>query len=243
MEENVNNVSSGGSKKKIIPIAILVLVVLAVGAYFVFGKNQAINPANNNAAIAATVNGTIISKATLDTQLASSVAAYKAQGVDVTDAAKLAQIKTQVLDSLIGDELVNQGIAAAGIKVTAEEIEKQFQAVLTQTGGADKLQAELVKNNLTEAQLRDNISKQLTIQKYLAQNIDLTSVTASDAEIAQFYADYSKAQKAADAKAVVPALKDLSAQIKQQIISNKQQTLITNFIASLRSKATVEVTP
>ncbi len=244
MEENINNVNSKGGKKKIISIIVVVLVlaVLALGSYFVFGKNKIEVPANN-AAIAATVNGTIIPKAVYDAQLAKSIATYKEQGVDVADPAKLAQIKTQVLDNLIADELVNQGIVAAGIKITPEEVEKQFQTVLTQTGGADKLQAELIKNNLTEAQLRENISRQLTIQEYLSQNIDLASVTASEAEIAQFYADYSKAQKAADTKVVVPALKELSDQIKQQIIADKQQTLVTNFIASLRSKATVEITP
>jgi len=240
MEENIEK--NIDNKKKIIPIVVLVLAVLAVGSYFVFGKNKTESPINNNVGSVATVNGAIISRETYDTQLASSIASYKTQGVDVADATKLSQIKTQVLDNLISDELLKQGVAAAGIKITAEEVEKQFQVVLTEQGGADKLQAALIQNNLTEGQLRENISKQLAIQAYLLQNIDIASVTVSDAEIAQFYADYSKSQKAADAKAVVPALKDLSAKIKQQLISDKQQNLMTNFVASLRAKATVETT-
>jgi len=240
MEENIEK--NIDNKKKIIPIVVLVLAVLAVGSYFVFGKNKTESPINNNVGSVATVNGAIISRETYDTQLANSIASYKTQGVDVADATKLSQIKTQVLENLISDELLNQGVAASGIKITADEIEKQFQVVLTGQGGADKLQAALIQNNLTEAQLRENISKQLAIQKYLLQNTDIASVAVSDAEIAQFYADYSKSQKAADAKAVVPALKDLSAQIKQQLISDKQQTIVTNFIASLRAKATVETT-
>jgi threonine dehydratase len=190
----------------------------------------------------AKVNGEIITKAAYDTQLADSIDSYKTQGVDVTDATKLSQIKTQVLDNLIADKLISQGVAASGIKTTAEEVEKQYQVILTQVGGADALKAELVKNNLTEAQLRENISKQLAAQTYLLQNIDTKSITVSDAEIAQFYADYSKAQKAKDAKTVVPALKDLSDQIKQKLISDKQQTLVVNFVASLRAKAKVETT-
>ena len=227
-------------KKKIIPIVVLVLVVLALVGYFVFGKNKINGLINNNLASVATVNGVKIPKTAYDTQLATSLSTYKAQGIDVTDATKLSQIKTQVLDNLIGDELLNQAVAAAKITVTTAEVEKQFQAVLTQAGGADALKAALTENKITEAQLRENISKQLAIQKYLLQNIDVSSITVTDAEIAQFYASYSKAQQASGSKTPVPPLKDLNDQIKQQLISDKQQTLVSNFIASLRAKATVE---
>ena len=223
-------------KKKIVSIVVLVLAVLMIGGYYIFGKNKT-SSVDYDTSIA-TVNGAFISKADYDKQLTNSIDLYKTQGVDVADAIKLSQIKKQVLDNLISNELLNQGVAAAGIKVTAEEVEKQFQIILTQAGGADKLQVELVKNDLTEAQLRENIAKQLAIQVYLSKNVDTKSVTVSDAEIAQFYADYGKAQKDGGQK-TVPTLKDLSAQIKQQLISNKQQTLVTNFIADLRAKATV----
>jgi hypothetical protein len=222
-------------------VIVLVFVVLLIGSYFVFGKNKINIPTNTNIASVATVNGAIISKATYDTQLTNTIASYKTQGIDVTDATKLSQIKKQVLDDLISNELLVQGLTASGIKSNTEEVEKQFQTILTEAGGAEGLKAELVKNNLTEAQLRENISKQLSIQKYLAQNINVKSITVSEAEIAQFYADYSKAQKDSGQK-TVPALKDLSDQIKQQIVSNKQQALVMDFISSLRAKAKIETT-
>ncbi|MBU0998878.1 SurA N-terminal domain-containing protein [Patescibacteria group bacterium] len=232
--ENVDN------KKNIIStLVVLVLVILAIGSYFVFGKNKTDGPVNNDVASVAIVNGTVISRATYDTQLANNLASYKAQGIDVTDETKLSQIKTQVLDNLIGDELLNQGVMAAGIKITAEEVEKQFQVILTQEGGADGLQAALVQNNLSEEQLRENISKQLAVQKYLLQNIDTKSITVSDIEVAQFYANLVQSQAGGDATTPIPDLNEISDQIKQQIISEKQQTLVVDFIASLRAKATV----
>ena len=48
------------------------------------------------------------------------------------------------------------------------------------------------------------------------KNIDTKSLTASDAEVNTFYAQYSKAQK--DAGQTVPPLKGIAEQIKQQII-------------------------
>jgi hypothetical protein len=234
-------------KKRIITAIVLLLIILAVGSYFVFGRDKISSilstKAVDNSASVATVNGTAIPKATYDTQLASTIASYKSQGVDVAaDTAKLSQVKTQVLDNLISNELLIQGAQSAGIKTTPAEVEKQFQTILTQAGGAEGLKTALAQNNLTEAQLRENISKQLTIQTYLLANIDTKSITASDAEIAQFYADYSKAQTTASSTVKVPALEDLSDPIKQQIISNKEQALIANFVASLRAKAKIETT-
>ncbi len=234
-----------GSKVKDVSIIVLVLAVLVMGGYLISSKTGGaekmakVEPAK--VASVATVNGTAILKDVFDTQLAAAVTAYKAQGVDVTDATKLATIKTEVLTNLTNNELVNQAIVAAGIKATPEEVEKQFQALLTQAGGADKMKEELAKSNLTEAQLRENIAKQIATQTYLLQNIDTKSITVTDAEIAAFYADYSKAQTTAGAK-TIPAQKDISVQIKQQITLNKQQALVKTFVDSLRAKAKIETT-
>lgn len=231
---------------KSILIGVIAVVVVVVGGYLIYGKNNVVAPVATTTQVpvvenVATVNGSAITKAFFDTQVASAIASLKTQGIEATTTEVLSKLKTQVMNDIISNELVTQGIAKAGIKPTAEEIEKQFQTILTQTGGAEKLQAELVKSNLTEAQLRANISKQLALQTYLLQNIDSKSITVSKEEIAQFYADYSKAQKAAGQK-TVPALKDLTEQIKQQITANKQQALINAFVTSLREKADVKVT-
>ncbi len=143
-------------------------------------------------------------------------------------------IKNQVLNDLIGNELLTQGAKAAGASTTQAEVDAQVSALVTQVGGQDKFKEELTKAALTEAQLRENISKQLTIQKYLLNNIDANSAVATDAEITEFYNTNVKGQTGA------PALKDIKEQIKQQIINTKQQTLIVNFVAQLRAKAQVE---
>lgn len=216
----------------------LVLVVGAVVGYSIFDLGKSSSSVANKTVVesVATVNGVAIPKDQYDTQLASVVASLKTQGVDVANEEKLKEVKLQVLNDFINNEVVNQAVVKSGVKPTSEEVETQFQAILTQAGGVDGLKAELVKANLTEAQLRDNINKQLAVQAYLLRNIDTSSVTVSDAEVAQFYKDYSKDKKD------VPPLKDLSAQIKQQITINKQQVLVTSFVSTLRASAVVETT-
>ncbi|MEI6843107.1 MAG: SurA N-terminal domain-containing protein [bacterium] len=228
-------------KSKVIPV-VIILIILAVVVFVAFKKGKMPSLTTTVPSVA-TVNGIAIPKSDYDKQMAAAITSYKAQGIDLNaDATKLSAVKTQIMDGLINNELLNQAVAAAGIKADPAEVEKQYQAVVTQVGGADKFKAELAKNNLTDAEFRSNITKQLAAQTYLLQNIDIKSITVTDAEVSQFYNDYAKSQKASGSTTTLPALKDVSAQIKQQLTSNKEQTLVMDFIATLKAKAKIEKT-
>ncbi len=214
-------------------VAILIIVALVLFGSGKMKKTVGIET-NNSSPRVASVNGTAITRLAFDTQLAATVSTFQGQGVDVKNPEILIKIKTQVLSDLISNELVLQGAIKAGTIATDEEVEAQFQTILNQTGGVEKLKAQLVAVNLTEQQLRANIAKQLVVQKYLLQNIDLRSITVSDEEVVKFYDENTKGQKN------VPALKTVSDQIKQQLTNNKQQALIASFVNSLREKAQIE---
>ncbi len=226
------------SKEKMMSIVIVVLVVAVVLFVVFFGAGKMSKPLSsvNNAALdsVASVNGVPIPRASFDAQLAIATTTYKTQGVDVADATKLAAIRTQVLNDLINNELVAQGVKSSGTLADDAEVETQFQNILKQSGGADKLKAQMTAANLTEAKLKDNITKQLTIQKFLLKNVDISTATSSDAEIKKFYDDNTKGLK------TPPKLKDVKEQIRQQIITNKQQQLINAFLTALRAKSDVK---
>lgn len=228
---------SSGNMTKMIGSIVLVAVLVG-GGYLYFTKNKS---GKEQVAVAketvAKVNGVEITKEAFEAQLASTITALKAQGTaDVDSAEKLPTLRTQVLTDMVNNELVNQGIKAAGIVATVEEVEAQYQALLTQLGGADKLKIEMDKAGLTEAKLRENITRQVAVQKYLLANINVASIAVTDAEIKKFYDDNSKGQTG------VPPLKDLSAQIKLQLTQQKEQILISAFLETLKAKAQIETT-
>lgn len=222
-------------REKMLSIAGLVLVVGAVVGYSIFDLGKSTKPAVTKAPESvATVNGVAIPETDYETQVSNVLSSLKNQGVDVSTPDKVKAVRVQVLNDFIGNELVNQEIAKAGIKATDADVQAQFDAIQKQAGGADNLKAEMAKANLTEAQLRANIAKQLAVQAYILKNVDLSKVTVSDAEVAEFYKNYTAG------KTGVPSLKDLTAQIKQQITTNKQQALVAEFVAKLRANAKVE---
>lgn len=222
------------SKEKVISIVVLVLVILGVVGFVIYGKDKVEPQVATTDTAVATVNGVEIKKSAFDTQYAAAITSLSGQGVDTTSTTSVAAIKLQVLDSLIANELVNQGVVKAGVKASDADIEAQYQALVTQAGDAQKFADQLKAANLTEEQLRANIATQLAIQAYLLQNIDSSKAVVTDAEIKKFYDDNTAGQTG------VPALKDVSEQIKQQLILNKQQSLVNEFIAKLRAAATIQ---
>ena len=205
----------------------VIVVLLVIGGAFAFKK------AHVDAQVA-TVNGVAITKKAYDDQYALLVASMQAQGLNPNDASQQEAMKKQVLDNLIINEVLLQQVKAAGITTTDAEVETQYQALVTQNGGADGFKTALAKAGQTEASLRANIKNQLLIQKYLVANVKVDAVTASDTEISDFYNQYKQANGTS-----TPPLKDVSAQIKQQIILNKQQSLVGDFVNGLKAKATI----
>lgn len=235
-------------KKKIIG-GVLALIIVALGGYMIFSKKSTTAPVVETVKTVAKVNGVVITEKEYEDQLAASILALKNQGVDATASSTLSSLKTQVLNDMITNEIISQGVKAAGITVSQQEIDTQFNTIVTQVGGADKLAAELAKANLTEAKLKENISKQIAAQKFILANINQASTTVTDAEIKKFYDDAVKAQEEANKKLPkgqkpqpIPKLADVKAQIQQQLVLQKQQALATAFIQQLRAKAQVETT-
>ncbi len=227
------------NSQKVISVGAVVLVLVGLAVYGFYG-NKSSAPSEQVVAESesvAKVNGISITKANYDTQLASAISAYKVQGIDADNPENLAQIKTQVLNDLISNELVMQGIAKEGVKSTPEEVENQYQALITQAGGVDKLKTQMVTSNITEAQLRENITRQIVVQKYLLNHVDVSTIVVTDEEIKKFYDDGVAGQEKP------PVFKDVKEQIRQQILTNKQQILVNNFIQTLKDGAQIETTP
>ena len=224
------------NKEKVLSIVVLVLVVAAIAGFAMFGskKKAPVAQTTTPEVVVAKVNDVPITQSQYDQQLALALNALKAQGVDTNNADNMAKIRTQVLNDLIGNELVAQGVANAGIKPTPSEVEAQYQAVVQSVGGAANLKAQLASSSMSDAQLRDNIAKQLAIQAYLLKNIDMSSATVTAAEIKKFYTDNTKGVKNP------PTLKSVTEQIRQQLLASKQQLLVATFVNSLKAKAKIE---
>lgn len=225
--------------QKIISIIIIAIVIIA-GVWYLMSLNTPTQnePAGNEevttGAAVATVNGEEISRTEFET-FKSQVIMQQGLDTESLEAEIENQLETQIVDELISQALLQQAVESSEVVPAQEDIDAQIEATVTQLGGEEAFNEVLVAEGISEEELRAQISTELAVQAYLEQELDLSSITATDEEVEAAYAQASAQDEN------VPALEEIRPQIEQSIIQQKQQPLLAQLIDQLRAEADVEI--
>ena len=121
----------------------------------------------------------------------------------------------EALNSLISEKLVAQEIKKNDIKVSDEDVDKEMEALENQYKEQGGLEAALKNSNMTEADLKDQIINQLSLEKLLADDIKV-----SDEEVAAYYEEnkeqFSQGEQV-DASHILVESEDLAKEIKGKL--------------------------
>jgi len=202
-----------------------VLLVAAGGAYYYFGPLGSV----------ATVNGEKISRSAFNTRMEQARAQLTQNGTDLTDPAIDEQLSGQVLAALVNEALLLQAAKAAGISATENEIAAVLEQNKNSFDTDDAYNQALSSQGFTEKSFRDFIEAQLVIRAYAEQELNLSSLDATEDEIQQLYAQATG--NAQDA----PSLGEVRQQVEAQIIQQKSQLLLSQLIDQLRITGSVEI--
>ena len=163
--------------------AFLFVVLLSVAAFAAAcGGPSGGGPAANNET-AATVNGKSITMEEVERALKQ-----QAQGQEGRlSPLEVAGARLQILQSLIEQEVMFQKAEKEGTVPTDEEVTTELNRQKTQSGkSADQIAKDMADAGVTEAVVRDQIKKQLAIQK-LTDKITGKIEPPKDTEIEAFY--------------------------------------------------------
>jgi peptidyl-prolyl cis-trans isomerase D len=178
MLERIREGSQGPLAMTIVGLIIVSFAVTGVGSYLGSSSTQA----------AATVNGEEITvnevesayqnqRARMEAQFGESVAAAFANET------YLENFKTQVLDQLISDKLVEQQATEIGLRVSIEQIKQTIFGIdafkIAGQFDNDTFQAVIARQNFTPASFRDYLRKQMTTEQ-LSNVINGTSFSLDD---------------------------------------------------------------
>ena len=204
---------------------IIVVIVAAAGWYFLSGHtNETV----------ATVNGTPITRSQL-TASESQIAMQ--QGLTSTSTAVQAQFQSDALNLLIGQALIEQAAQKAGITASSTEVATQLAATKAQFSAPSDYEKALAAREMTENDLRSAIADNLVINAYLEQQLDLSTATATPAEIQAAYKQVASQQTGT----TTPPLSAVRDQVAQMVVQQKQQDSINAYVAQLRSTANIQI--
>jgi parvulin-like peptidyl-prolyl isomerase len=173
------------SVRKLFPLLLLALVTAVVATACGSSDEAKTVPAG----AIALVGDKAIPKSELDLLLTQSKKNAEAQKQDFPEAGtpEYESLKTSLVNGLVQQSQWEQAGAAMGIKVTDKEVQTQLDAFKQQyfKGDEDKYKAELVKQGVTERQVRDRIRARLLSSKIYTAIIN--KVKVSDADIKAYY--------------------------------------------------------
>lgn len=211
-------------KSKLIVAAVAVLLIaLGGGGYYFYTAKK-----DDSVAI---VNGLKIARAEFNESVALIKQSAAAQGVNLAEPNIETEITNQAIESLINDKLLMEDARKTGIASDETLIKTERDIIVQSLGGEELLKTRMAEVGLTEEKLRDSI----IIKKYIESKTDIEIVNATTEEIKAFYDTLPPSED-------LPTLEELSPQIEQQIITEKQQAIVTKLISDLRTTAEIEVT-
>jgi peptidyl-prolyl cis-trans isomerase C len=133
----------------------------------------------------AVVNGVIISKDAYDRELDFFVRRAAPNGQQLPDV-QMAQMKNQVLESLIDRELLFQESKKKGIQIKPEAVSDQLQKIQQRYPSKEEFENLLSNMGLTESDVQKQIARGMAIQELIDKEVS-EKITVSDEETRSFY--------------------------------------------------------
>ena len=134
---------------------------------------------------AAEINGVVITKGQFDKELNIHLNRVAKQGRQVSDD-QLAALKNDILEGLIEREVLYQESQKAGIKINDEKIDEQLAGIRKRFPSEAEYKTALDKMNLTEDEVKMQISRGLAIRALIEQQIS-SKIVVTDAQTKAYY--------------------------------------------------------
>ena len=169
-------------RKLPIPVFLLLISLALASCQSGSGSAASTGSSSSGSDVAASVNGTKILVADVDRATKQQLGGQETQLSQL----ELAAARLQSLDSLITQEVLNQRAQKDNVKPTEDEV-TQFIQGRKQEGGMteEAFQKQLKDANQTEQQFRDDVRKQLAIQKLYEKMA--AQLKVKDLEVEQFF--------------------------------------------------------
>ena len=139
-------------------------------------------PAGDKVAV---VNGVVITRAHFDKELKVHLERVSRQGQQMSDD-QLKALKNEVLDGLIEREILYQQSQKADIKVDNQQVDEQMAGIKKRFPNEAEFQKALASMGLTEAEVRTQIQRGLSIRGLIDREV-ADKIVITDEEIKAYY--------------------------------------------------------
>ena len=166
------------NKLPVLTFGVILILMVSVGTAFSEEKKPVVEKL-------AVVNGVVITKVDFDRKLHQVKQHMLRQGQQISDD-RLAKMKTDILETMINEELLFQESRKKGIKVEPEAIAADLKRIKKGFATDADFKKLIAESGLTEAELQSDIERGHVINKLIDDQI-AALVVIPDQEIKTFY--------------------------------------------------------
>lgn len=190
--------------------------------------------------VVAEVNGEEISKDDFESAYTAQFQQMAMQAQMSGQEVDQAQLKEQVAESLVAQELLIQETENRNIEASDEEVNETLTSIAEQNGlaSSEEFLAALEEQGLSEEEVMDQVASQVKVDKLVAE--ESGSAEASEEEIQEFY-DQMQAQQEEMGGEELPPLEDIKTELEAQLVQQKENEAVQGLVAELREGADVTV--
>jgi peptidyl-prolyl cis-trans isomerase C len=141
-----------------------------------------INPSDNKVAI---VNGTVIPKHDFERAMLGVTQRLSSMGKN-PEGSELEKLKSEILDNIIGGELLYQEAQKKGIKVEDSKVNQEVDSLKQKFPSTEVYTNWLKEMDLTEAAIKTDFKKRLVVQQLIEKEFS-SKTNLADAEVKAFY--------------------------------------------------------
>lgn len=152
------------------------------------------------------------------------------------------QLKKQVADSLVGQQLLIQEANDRGLEVSEKEVNQKLEELAKQNKLESKekfLAALKNKQGMSEEEVRALIKEQIKIDKLLAK--ESGDLQPTEEEVQKAYDDYKAQQEKSGSEGEIPSFDEVKPSIEQQLVLQEEAKAYQNLVEKLRKDADVTV--
>ena len=190
--------------------------------------------------VVAEVNGEKIDKKEFESaytgqfQQMAMQAQMSGQEVDQT------QLKGQIAESLVAQELLVQETEKQKLTATDEQTDASLKELAEQNGlaSSEEFLAALKEQGISEEEVREQVKAQVKVDQLVAQ--ETGEIKPTEDELKKVY-EQAKAQQKEAGSEELPAFEEVKPQLEEQVKMQKESEAVQGLVAKLRESADVKI--
>lgn len=190
--------------------------------------------------VVAEVNGEEIAKAEFESAYTGQFQQLAMQAQMTGQEVDQAQLKEQIVESLVAQELVVQETENQKLTASDEQTDAAIEELVQQNGleSSDELLAALEEQGISEDEVMEQIQTQVKVDQLITE--EAGEINPTDEELQTFY-DEAQAQQEKAGGEELPAFEEVKPQLEEQVRMQKEGEAIQALVAKLREEAEVTI--